>query len=253
MISLYKKEISIFFSSLIGPLIIGLFLLINSLILWTSFYDVNIAGNLPSNPFSILENNYASLDSFFIISPIIFLLFIPAVSMRTFSEEYKTGTIEILKTKPIAIQQIVFAKFLAILTLVALSLTPTLLYPTTIYFFGETIGNLDLAGIAGSYIGLFMLSSIFTSISVFASSLTNNQIIAFILGIILSIFFYFGFDLLSKMSILQPIDLILQKTGIVYHYNIMSKGLLQISDIAYFISITFLFLKFSEITIKNKK
>jgi ABC-2 type transport system permease protein len=193
------------------------------------------------------------LDPFFTISPIIFLLFIPAVSMRIFSEEYNTGTIEALITKPIAAYHIVVGKFLAILTLVVLSLLPTFLYVITIYFIGETEGNLDLAGIAGSYIGLFMLSSIFASIGVFASSLSNNQIIAFILGIILSTIFYFGFDLLSKIPILQPIDLILQKTGILYHYNIMSKGLLKLSDIVYFISVSFIFIKLSEVVISNKK
>ena len=241
MIHLYKKELSIFFSTIIGPLIIGLFLLINSLLLWTS------------NPFSILENSYASLKSLFIVSPIILLLFIPAISMRTFSEEYNTGTIETLRTKPISNKHIVLGKFLSILTLVVLALLPTLLYVITIYFIGETTGNLDLAGIAGSYIGIFMLSSIFTSISVFSSSLSNNQIIAFILAVILSSLFYFGFDLLSNIPILEPINFTLQKISISYHYNIMSKGLLLISNVVYFISISLLFLKFSEIVISHNK
>ena len=234
MIHLYKKELSVFFSTIIGPFIIGLFLLINGLLLWTSFDEINyttLIKNNSSNPFSILENGYASLDPFFIISPIIFLIFIPAVSMRSFSEEYNTGTIETLKTKPISTNHIVFAKFLSVLSLVLLALLPTLLYVATIYFIGETNGNLDLAGITGSYIGLFLLSSIFTSISVFSSSLSNNQIIAFILGVILSTIFYFGFDLLSNIPILQPINFVLQKTSISYHYGIMSKGLLMLSNV----------------------
>ena len=242
MIALYKKELSLFFSTIIGPLIIGLFLLINGLLLWSNM-----------SKFNLLDNAYASMDAFFTVSPLIFLLFIPAISMRTFSEEYNTGTIETLITKPIATYHIVIGKFLAILTLVVLSLLPTFLYIITMYFIGETEGNLDLAGIAGSYIGLFMLSSIFASIGVFASSLSNNQIIAFILGIMLSAIFYFGLDVLSEMQTLQPIDFILQKIGISYHYNIMSKGLLLVSDIVYFISISFLFLKFSEMIILNKK
>lgn len=257
MIYLYKKELSVFFSTIIGPFIISLFLLINGLLLWTSFDEINyttLIKNNSSNPFSILENSYASLDPFFIIAPIIFLIFIPAVSMRSFSEEYNTGTIETLKTKPISTNHIVFAKFLSVLTLVLLALLPTLLYVATIYFIGETNGNLDLAGITGSYIGLFLLSSIFTSISVFSSSLSNNQIIAFILGVILSTIFYFGFDLLSNIPILQPINFVLQKTSISYHYGIMSKGLLMLSNVVYFISITLLFLKFSELVISyNKK
>ena len=257
MIHLYKKELSVFFSTIIGPFIIGLFLLINGLLLWTSIDEINYTNlikNTSSNPFSILENSYASLDPFFIITPIIFLIFIPAVSMRTFSEEYNTGTIETLKTKPISTNHIVFAKFLSVLTLVLLALLPTLLYVATIYFIGETKGNLDLAGITGSYIGLIMLSSIFTSISVFCSSLSNNQIIAFILAVILSTIFYFGFDLLSNIPILQPINFVLEKISISYHYGIMSKGLLLLSNVVYFISITLLFLKFSELVISyNKK
>jgi ABC-2 type transport system permease protein len=242
MITLYKKELSVFFSTIIGPLIIGLFLLHNGLLLWSK-----------ASPFNILENAYASMDAFFTVSPLLFLLFIAAISMRTFSEEYNRGTIETLMTKPIAPYQIIASKFLAILTLVTFSIIPTFLYVITIYFIGETQGNLDLAGIIGSYIGLLMLSSVFASIGIFASSISNNQIIAFLLAIITSTIFYFGFDLLSKIQFLQTIDIILQKIGLSYHYNIMSKGLLLVSDIVYFISISFLFLKLSEIVILNKK
>ena len=242
MIAIYKKELSVFFTTIIGPLIIGLFLLFNGLLLWSEISQINI-----------LDNAYASMAAFFTISPLIFLLFIPAISMRTFSDEYNLGTIETVITKPITTLQIVCGKFFAILTLVIISILPTLLYVFTIYLLGETVGNLDLAGIFGSYIGLICLSSIFASIGVFASSLSNNQITAFILGIIISVIFYFGFDLLSNIPILQPIDFILQKIGISYHYNIMSKGLLKLSDIVYFISVSFIFIKLSEAVILRKK
>lgn len=242
MISLYKKEISVFFSTIISPLIIGLFLLINGLLLWSDL-----------SQFNILDNAYASMDSFFTLSPLLFLLFIPAISMRTFSEEYNNGTIETLITKPIALYQIIISKFLAILTLIIASIIPTFIYVITIYFLGENLGNLDLAGIIGSYIGLLMLSSVFASIGIFVSTLTNNQIVAFISGVIISTIFYFGFDLLSQLQMLQSIDIVLQKIGISYHYNMMSKGLIQVSDIIYFISISFLFLKLSELVINNKK
>lgn len=241
MKTLYIKELRIFFSTIIGPLILGLFMLINSLVLWSDISD-----------FNILKNGYASMDIFFLVSPLIFLLFIPAVSMRVFSEEYSTGTIETLITKPISIWDIVSAKFLAIFTLVTISIVLTLVYVLTIYLIGENNGSLDLAGIIGSYIGLLMLASIFTSISVFSSSLTPNQITAFIVAITISATFYFGFDLLSNIRLLQSIDLILQKIGISYHYEIMSKGLILGSDIIYFISITILFAKFTEYIIKNK-
>ena len=242
MITLYKKEISIFFSTIIGYLIIGLFLLISSLILWHDISEINI-----------LDNAYASMDSFFSIAPLIFLLFIPSVSMRVFSEEFNTGTIETLITKPISSFEIVTAKFFAVLSLVIIAILPTITYVISIYFLGETTGNLDLAAVVGSYIGLLLLSSIFASISVYASSLSSNQIVAFILAIIMSSFFFFGFDILSQLPYLQIVDLTLQKIGISYHYNMMSKGLLKVSDLVYFMSVSLLFIKLTEVVIKNKK
>ena len=242
MITLYKKEISIFFSNIIGYLIIGLFLLISSLILWHNISEINI-----------LDNAYASMDSFFSIAPLIFLLFIPSVSMRVFSEEFNTGTIETLITKPISSFEIVTAKFFAVLSLVIIAILPTITYVISIYFLGETTGNLDLAAVVGSYIGLILLSSIFSSISVYASSLSSNQIVAFILAIIMSSFFFFGFDILSQLPYLQIVDLTLQKIGISYHYNMMSKGLLKVSDLVYFMSVSLLFIKLTEAVIKNKK
>ena len=242
MIDLYKKEISVFFSSIIGPLTIGLFLLINGLLLWSDISTINI-----------LNNAYASMDAFFSLAPLLFLLLIPAISMRALSEEYSNGTIETLATKPITKHQIILSKFLAVLSLVIISIIPTFLYVITIYFIGENTGNLDLANITGSYIGLIMLSSVFSSIGIFSSCISKNQIIAFILAIIFCAIFYFGFDVLSNIKMLQPIDIILQKSGISYHYNIMSKGLIQGSDILYFISICFLFLKLSERIITLKK
>ena len=242
MITLYKKEISIFFSTIIGYLIIGLFLLISSLILWHDISEINI-----------LDNAYASMDSFFSIAPLIFLLFIPSVSMRVFSEEFNTGTIETLITKPISSFEIVTAKFFAVLSLVIIAILPTITYVISIYFLGETTGNLDLAAVVGSYIGLILLSSIFSSISVYASSLSSNQIVAFLLAIIMSSFFFFGFDILSQLPYLQIVDLTLQKIGISYHYNMMSKGLLKVSDLVYFMSVSLLFIKLTEVVIKNKK
>ena len=242
MITLYKKEISIFFSTIIGYLIIGLFLLISSIILWHDISKINI-----------LDNAYASMDSLFSIAPLIFLLFIPSVSMRVFSEEFNTGTIETLITKPISSFEIVTAKFFAVLSLVIIAILPTITYVISIYFLGETTGNLDLAAVIGSYIGLILLSSIFSSISVYASSLSSNQIVAFILAIIMSSFFFFGFDVLSQLPFLQLVDLTLQKIGISYHYNMMSKGLLKVSDLVYFLSVSLLFIKLTEIVINNKK
>ncbi len=241
MIALYKKEISVFFSSIIGYLIIGLFLSINSLILWHDISDINI-----------LDNAYANMDSLFSIAPLIFLVFIPAVSMRVFAEEFNTGTIETLMTKPITAFNIVLAKYLAVLSLILISIIPTIIYVVSIYFLGEIIGNLDLASIVGSYIGLILLSSIFSAISVYASSLSSNQIVAFILAIIICSFFYFGLDLLSQVPLLLSVDLIIQKIGILFHYNMLSKGLIKLSDFVYFISVSLLFIKLTEGVIKSR-
>lgn len=231
-----------FFSTIAAYLITGLFLLINSLVLWSEI-----------STFNILDNSYASMNSFFTISPLIFLLFIPAVSMRIFSEEYKHGTIETLLTKPLSVYQIVMAKFLAVFTLICIAILPTTVYVVSIYFLGEQIGNLDLAGIIGSYIGLILLGGVFSSISIYSSSKSSNQIVAFILGILLSSVFYFGFDLLSNISFLSNFEYIIQKAGISHHYYSMSKGLLKLSDIIYFISISFLFIKLTETSINKKR
>jgi len=203
--------------------------------------------------FNILEYGYANMDMFFIVSPLLFLLFIPAISMRVFSEEYNIGTIEILVTKPISILKIILAKFLAVLTLVCLSIFPTIIYVISIYYLGETIGNLDSASIIGSYLGLILLGSVFSSISVFSSALSSNQIISFIISIILCGLFYFGLDLLSELTLLQNIDLLIQKFGTSYHYNNMSNGLLRLTDLVYFLSVSFLFLKLTEQLILSRK
>ena len=242
MITLFRKEISVFFSTLIGYLIIGIFLLINSILLWSDFSEMNI-----------ISYGYANMDIFFISAPLFFLLFIPTISMRVFTEEYSSGNIETLITNPITSLKIVLAKFLAVFILVLFTILPSLIYVVSIYYLGESIGNLDLAGIMGSYFGLIFLCSLFSSISVFASSLANNQIISFALAISLSTLFYFGFDLLSELSIFQNFDLIIQQIGISFHYDLMSKGLVKLSDIIYFLSFTILFIKLTELVITERK
>lgn len=242
MIPLLKKEVSVFFSTLIGYLIIGVFLLINSILLWSDFSNMNI-----------MEYGYADMDIFFATAPLLFLLFIPAVSMRIFSEEYASGTIETLITKPITSLEIVLAKFLAVLVLVLFAIIPTFLYVVSIYYLGESVGNLDLAGIIGSYIGLIFLCTLFSSVSIYASSIASNSIISFILAILLNALFYFGFDLLSEISIFQSIDLMIQEIGVSFHYNRMSKGLIRFADVVYFLTFTFLFIKLTELVVIDKK
>ena len=242
MIALFRKEISVFFSTLIGYLIIGIFQLINSILLWSDFSDMNI-----------LSYGYADMDIFFTSAPLFFLLFIPAISMRVFTEEYSSGTIEILITKSINSLQIVIAKFLAVFVLVIFAILPTLIYVASIYYLGENIGNLDLAGIMGSYLGLIFLCALFSAISIYASSLASNQIISFAFAILLCTLFYFGFDVLSELSFFQNFDLFIQQLGISFHYEMMSKGLVKLSDIIYFVSVTTLFMKLTELVITERK
>jgi len=242
MIALFRKEISVFFSTLIGYLIIGIFQLINSILLWSDFSDMNI-----------LSYGYADMDIFFTSAPLFFLLFIPAISMRVFTEEYSSGTIEILITKSINSLQIVIAKFLAVFVLVIFAILPTLIYVASIYYLGENVGNLDLAGIMGSYLGLIFLCALFSAISIYASSLASNQIISFAFAILLCTLFYFGFDVLSELSFFQNFDLFIQQLGISFHYEMMSKGLVKLSDIIYFVSVTTLFIKLTELVITERK
>ena len=242
MITLFFKEIRFFFSSLIGFIIISIFLLINGLMLWWK-----------ESEFNILDYGYANLDMFFIISPLLFLFFVPALSMRVFSDEYSTGTIELLITKPISLFNIVLAKFCSILFLIFLSIIPTFIYTISIYYLSEQVGNIDFASITGSYIGLFFLSSVFVSVSIFASSLFRNQIISLIIAILICGLFYFGFDFISNISFVQSISLLIEKLGISFHYSFMSKGLIKINSIVYLVSLCFLFLKLSEFTISSRK
>ena len=242
MIALLRKEINQFFSSVIGLLTIVLFLLVNTLFLW-----------IFSGDFNLLDFGYATLDPFFMLSPIIFLIFIPAVCMRLFSEEYQSGTIESLLTKPISFWNVVFSKFLSANVLVLFAIIPTLIYFLSIYYLGETIGNLDIGGIMGSYFGLFMLSSIFIAIGILASSISSNQVVAYLIAIVCNSIIYYGFDVLSNISFLQNWDLFISNLGISKHYERMSKGILDSRDIMYFLSACFLFLMLCKTIIQQKR
>ena len=231
MFAIYFKEINAFFASIIGYIVIGVFLVLMGLVMWV-FPD-----------YSVLDGNYATLDTLFSMAPMIFLFLIPAVTMRTFAEEKQSGTIELLVTRPISDWQIVGGKFLACLTLVVFALAPTVLYYITVYLLGAPPGNLDSGGILGSYIGLLFLSAAFVAIGIFASSLTNNQIVAFLLAAFLCFFVYLAFDFLSRLPVFYgKTDDLVQSIGIQYHYNSVSRGVLDTRDVVYFISLTAVFI-----------
>ena len=242
MYSIFKKEISAFFSSLIGYIVVGVFLLLMGLVMWV-FPD-----------YSVLDSNYATLDTLFGMAPLVFLFLIPAVTMRTLAEEKQSGTIELLVTRPISDWQIVGGKFLACWLLVAFALLPTFLYYFTVYQLGSPKGNLDTGGIVGSYIGLLLLAGAFTAIGVLASSLTNNQIVAFVLATFLCFFMYLGFDFLSRLPIFYgKTDDIVQSIGMDYHYNALSRGVLDSRDLVYFTSVITLFLAATVLSLGRRR
>ncbi len=242
MLQLLKKEITGFFSSLTGYVVIIVFLLLTGLFLW-----------IFPGQFNILDAGYASLDSLFIIAPWVFLFLVPAVSMRLFADEKKSGTIEFLFTQPLTEMQIVLAKYFAGLSLVLFSLIPTIVYLFTVYYLGKPVGNLDLAGITGSYIGLFFLAAIYVAIGVFSSSLTENQIIAFLIAVSLSFFFYIGFELISGLNFLGAASGVILELGINEHYKSISRGVIDIRDIVYFLSVISIFIFLTKIILESRK
>ena len=242
MFTLFRKEIFSFLNSLIGYLAVIVFLLINGLFLWV----------FPMG-FNIVDYGYASLDNLFMLSPFVFLFLIPAITMRSFADEKRSGTIEMLLTKPITDFQIIMAKYLAGVTLVLFSLLPTLIYAVTVYLLGLPKGNLDMGGMWGSYIGLLFLASAFVSIGLFVSSITENQIIAFILALVLSGFAYLGFDFVSELSLFGKADLFIMSLGIQAHYTSMSRGVIDTRDVLYFISLISIFMLLTKIVLESRK
>lgn len=228
MLAILRKEINTFFSSPVGYLVIGLFLVTNGLFLWV----------IPGE-YNILDSEFADLSPFFELSPWILLFLIPAISMRMFSEEFKMGTIEILKTKPITSIQIVLGKYFAAVVLILISLLPSLLYLYTIGQLGTTINNFDTGVVIGSYIGLLFLIFTYAAIGVFASTLSNNQIIAFLIGVCISFVLYFGFSLFASLSTEL---LFIESFGMQAHFKSISRGILDTRDVLYFVCISLIFI-----------
>jgi ABC-2 type transport system permease protein len=241
MLTIFKKEIAGFFSSLIAYISIVVFLLVTGLFVWV-FPDT-----------SILEYGFASMDSFFGIAPWIFLFLIPAITMRSFSEENKSGTIELLVTRPITELQIILGKYFAGLTIVVLAILPTLMYYVTVYQLGAVKGNIDSGAVIGSYIGLIFLAASLVSIGIFASSLSDNQIVAFIVAVFISFICYAGFDSFSKLDLFGKVDNMIASIGINEHYQSMSRGVLDSRDAIYFIGFISFFVLLTRMVLESRK
>ncbi len=203
--------------------------------------------------FNILNAGYANIDTLFIIAPWVFMFLIPAVTMRMFADEKKSGTIELLLTRPLTDLQIIFGKYFAGLTLVILSLLPTLVYYYSAHVLGNPSGNIDTGGMWGSYLGLFFLAAAFVAIGIFASSITENQIIAFIVGVFLSFFFFIGFESISTLALFGKIDNIILNLGINEHYISISRGVIDTRDVIYYFSIIGVFLLLTRTVLESRK
>ncbi|MBA7527871.1 hypothetical protein ES705_20050 [subsurface metagenome] len=241
MRSLYKKEITDFFSSITGYIVVIVFLVVNGLFLWVFPGEMNI-----------LDAGYASLDTLFVIAPWVFLFLVPAVTMRAFSDEKKSGTLDLLLTRPISEMQIVLAKYLANVTVAAIALLPTFIFYGSVIMLGNPTGNIDSGGTWGSYLGLFLLAAVYVSIGLFASSLTENTIVAFVSAVLLCFFLYLGFNSVGYLSLTGKTGNFILNLGIDAHYKSMQRGVIDSRDLVYFLSVIFLFLFFTQAKLRSR-
>ena len=242
MLAVYRKEINAFFASLIGYVVIGVFLIVTGLFLFV----------FPET--SLLNYGYATLGPLFTLAPNVLLFLIPAICMRALAEERQTGAIELLVTRPLTDWQIVLGKFLACVTLVVIALLPTGLYYYSVYQLGEPVGNIDTGGTIGSYIGLLFLSMAFVAIGLFASALTTNQVVSFLLALALCFGCYFGFDYLASLPIFYGNgDRLLGSLGMQEHFRSLGRGLIDTRNVVYFLSVTGVFLLLTLLSLARRK
>lgn len=238
MIQIFAKEFNGFLHSLIAYLVIGVFLTGMGLLTWV-FPDT-----------SVLDYGFADLDTLFSMAPYVFIFLIPAITMKSFAEEKKMGTLELLFTKPLTDWDIVLGKFLAAFALVLVAIVPTIIYYFSIVQLGNPVGNIDTASVIGSYIGLALLAAVFCSIGILMSTFSNNQIVSFILAAFFCFLFYTGFDSLSSFAGARV--LLVKQVGILYHYEALSKGLIDSRDVVYSLSVTGFFLLATKIVLGSR-
>ncbi len=241
MRSIFIKEINSFFSSIVGYVALLVFLVACGLFLWI----------IPE--YSILGYGYANLDRFFGIAPWLLLLLVPAVTMRSFADEFRTGTIEWLSTKPLTDIDIIVGKYLATLALILFAIIPTFIYVYTISNLSFPDVGLDTGGLIGSYVGLFFLAATFGSVGIFCSSLTSNQVVGFLISLLSCYLLYTGFEQLSKLpKFSEGIDYYLSMIGMEFHYNSISRGLIDSRDVVYFLSVIIFFISLTRFSLSNR-
>lgn len=230
MLALFQKEIAGFFSSLTGYIVIVVFLTINGLFLWV------FPGNM-----NILDTGTADLNPLFNIAPWVFLFLVPAITMRSFAEEKKAGTLDLLLTRPLSNLQIILGKYLACVALIVISLLPVFIYYISVNMLGDPKGNIDHGAYWGSYIGLILLAASYTAIGILSSSLSDNIIVSFLTGVFVCFFVYSGFDYMGSLFPLGGLGNTLQSLGIEAHYRSLSRGVIDSRDLLYFISLITIF------------
>jgi ABC-2 type transport system permease protein len=242
MYSLFVKEIRSFLSSVIGYVVIVVFLAATGLAMWVFDSGLNV-----------LSNGYANIDILFGLGPLVFLLLIPAITMRSFAEEKRLGTIELLLTRPLTDLQIILAKYFAGIILVGISILPTLVYYYTVWRLGDPMGNMDTGGTWGSYMGLMLLGASFVSIGIFSSSVTDSQILSFLLALILCFLCFGGFYYLSTLSVFSDSESLLQSIGMRYHYESISRGVVDTRDVVYFLTLNAFFILLTKTVLASRK
>ncbi len=244
MLSLIKKEVNYFFSSLLGIVILVTFLVVNSLFIWA----------VPINNYlNVFSSGYASLEPLFTLAPWMYLILIPAMTMRTICEEKTNGTMELLMTKPITDRQLILGKFWSCIVILILTLIPTLIYVLSISYLAIPEGNVDFGATWGSYLGLILLGSAFISIGIFTSSLVENQIISLLFSIVLCIFFYLGFEWIASFGATSSEGYFIRQFGIQEHYNSISRGLVDTRDLIYYFSLVVFFIALSELKLSSRR
>ncbi|WP_046745334.1 gliding motility-associated ABC transporter permease subunit GldF [Kordia zhangzhouensis] len=241
MLAILKKEINAFFSSSVGYLVIALFLILNGLFLW--FFK---------SEFNIFNYGFADLTPFFTLAPWILIFLIPAITMRSFSEEKRLGTLELLVTKPISYWQIVLGKYTGSFVLILLALLPTLLYVYTVWYLGDPEGNLDVGSTLGSYFGLLFLIAAYTSIGIFTSTLSQNQIVAFITAVFICFVMYYGFEGMASTPLFGDFSATVEKVGMKRHFDSIARGVIDTRDVIYFVTVTIFFLFLTVVQLKKR-
>jgi ABC-2 type transport system permease protein len=241
MYAILKKEFNGFLNTLIAYIVIMVFLVAIGMFMWV-FPETNV-----------LDYGFADMQTLFNMAPWLFLFLIPAITMRTFAEEKREGTIELLLTKPISDLQLILGKYFAALLLALFALIPTLLYYYTVYELGNPQGNVDSAAVIGSYLGLIFLAGVFTAIGVFASSVSDNQIISFVIAIFLCYIIYAGFELIASIPVWGGNSYFISQLGIAYHYTAISKGLIDSRDVIYFLSVIAIMILSTKLVLSSRK